>query len=150
MLGACVRDHFTKVVYHQHLTEMLGGSFKLRGVALLLEELHRVLEGEQLFQQFRDRSAAQGGPPTRPTSARLLLRAEQTCPQIFPARGSGYPSALHLILANPGRQSRLRAGAGLVPAGGPRPQTLQRIRGKLDPLSDAQYVADHSCLLWGR
>jgi site-specific recombinase XerD len=31
VLGACVRDHFTKVVYvSQHLIEMLCGSFKLR------------------------------------------------------------------------------------------------------------------------
>src|SRR5215471_2276016 len=58
VLGACVRDHFTQAVnVSQHLIEMLSGSFKLRWVALLLEELHGVLEGVQLFQQFRDRTA---------------------------------------------------------------------------------------------
>ena len=58
MLGTCVRDHFTQAVYvSRHIIEMLGGSFKLRGLALLLEELHGVLESVQLLQQFGDRTA---------------------------------------------------------------------------------------------
>jgi hypothetical protein len=58
LLGSYVCYHFTQSVYvSEHLIEMLGSSFKLRGFALLLVELHGVLERVQLFQQFRDRTA---------------------------------------------------------------------------------------------